>query len=189
MEHFNDTFNRQFIRTERFVDREQLSAGTIDSEAFHNAPSPLQRAGQCDPRRAHPSAASFVPRLPPRDLEVPARLPDHERVEFIRLIRYDRLLRVLTAEIELPPGVIHEYVTAVLHVRPLQLMVYDRGELLERLPFTDPRLNDGLSVPAVSACCTTRCRPRSNIKSSWTRRTTWDCTSLSPPVLSVAIPA
>lgn len=135
VEHFNDTFNRQFFRAERFVEREQLRARTLQFEAFHNGHHRYSALAGATPDEATRRAPGFVPRLPPRDLEIPDRLPENGRVEFIRLIRSDRRLRVLTAEIELPPGVIHEYVTAVLDVGPGQLTVYHRGELLERLPF------------------------------------------------------
>ena len=135
VEHFNDTFNRQFFRAERFADREHLAARTRQFEAFHNAHHRYSALAGATPDEATCRAATFTPRLPPSDLEIPARLPDRGRVEFIRLIRSDRRLHILTADIELPPGVIHEYVTAVLDVGSQCLAVYHRGELLEKRTF------------------------------------------------------
>jgi transposase len=135
VEHFNDTFNRQFFRAERFVDRVHLAARTRQFEAFHNARHRYSALAGATPDEATRRAIGFVPRLPPPDQEIPARLPDHGRVEFIRLIRSDRRLRLLTTEMELPPGVIHEYVTAVLDVGSQQLTVYHRGERLEQRLF------------------------------------------------------
>ncbi|MDE3100799.1 MAG: MBL fold metallo-hydrolase [Chloroflexota bacterium] len=49
------------------------------------------------------------------------------RIEFIRLIRSDRLLRLPGREIELPEAVVHKYVTATLDVARGELTVHHRG--------------------------------------------------------------
>lgn len=55
------------------------------------------------------------------------RLRWRGRIEFIRLIRLDRILRVLGRAIELAEAFVHEYVTTVLDVRRQELTVQHRG--------------------------------------------------------------
>lgn len=136
VEHFNDTFNRQFFRAERFTDLAHLAARTRAFEAFHNIHRRYTALGGLTPDEAE-RRSGFVPRLPP-DPEPAALLPLTGHVEFIRLIRSDRRLRILTAEIELPASVVHEYVTAVLDVGAQRLTVHHRGRLLCRLDFPLP---------------------------------------------------
>ena len=58
----------------------------------------------------------LLPRALPRGL-----------IEFVRLIRSDRTLKVLDARIEVPQVLIHRYVTATLHVRTQRLVVEAEG--------------------------------------------------------------
>ncbi len=53
--------------------------------------------------------------------------PRRGHVEFIRLIRSDRILHVLGRDLVLGGAFVHEYVTAVLDVREETLTVYHRG--------------------------------------------------------------
>jgi putative transposase len=136
VEHFNDTFNRQFFRAERFSDVAQLAARSRAFEAFHNAHHRYTALGGLTPDEAE-RRSGFVPRLVPDPEPTPLSALSGQ-VEFIRLIRSDRRLRILTAEIELPASVVHEYVTAVLDVGAQQLTVEHRGRLVCRLPFPLP---------------------------------------------------
>ena len=69
----------------------------------------------------------FRPRLADPAVSIPERTPRRGRVEFIRLIRSDRILRVLGREIVLDAAFVHEYVTATLDVRRQTLTVHHRG--------------------------------------------------------------
>lgn len=81
----------------------------------------------------------------PKDFRIPEELPRTGQVKFIRLIRSDRLLRIMGVKIELPEAFVHEYVTAVFDVRREQLTVIHRGRRVKR-------------VRSVSNECTMSCR-------------------------------
>ncbi len=134
VEHFNDTFDKHFFRTERFRDRTHLKARMRPFERFHNAHHRYSALGGATPdevtRRLH-----FRPRLLDPAYRIPARPPRRGTVEFIRLIRSDRLLRVMDARITLPEGLVYEYVTAVLDVGREELAVLHRSRHVETLPF------------------------------------------------------
>ncbi len=77
----------------------------------------------------------FRPRLLDPAYRIPARPPRRGKIEFIRLIRSDRLLRVMDARIGLPEGLVYEYVTAVLDVASEKLDVLHLGRHVKTLPF------------------------------------------------------
>lgn len=134
VEHFNDTFDKHFFRTERFRDRSHLRARMRPFERFHNAHhrySALQGATPDEVTRR----LGFRPRLLDSAYRMPARAPRRGKIEFIRLIRSDRLLRVMDARIELPEGLVYEYVTAVLDVGSEKLDVLHLGRHVKTLPF------------------------------------------------------
>jgi len=134
VEHFNDTFDKHFFRSERFRDRAHLRRRMRPFERFHNAHhrySALKGATPDEVTRR----LGFRPRLLDPAYRIPARPPRRGTVEFIRLIRSDRLLRVMDARIELPEGLVYEYVTAVLDVGREKLDVLHQGRHVKSLPF------------------------------------------------------
>jgi hypothetical protein len=54
------------------------------------------------------------------------------------VIQIDRLLHVLDERIVLGPDLVHEYVTAILHVRRGELEVVHAGRVVKRLDFALP---------------------------------------------------
>lgn len=134
VEHFNDTFDKHFFRTERFRDRTHLKARMRPFERFHNAHhrySALKGATPDEVTRR----LGFRPRLLDPAYRIPARPPRRGKIEFIRLIRSDRLLRVMDARIGLPERLVYEYVTAVLDVASEKLDVLHLGRHVKTLPF------------------------------------------------------
>ena len=95
-------------------------------ERFHDAHHRYAALKGATPAEAA-RRAGFRPRLPARAFEIPERLPRRGRIEFIRLIRSDRLLRVPGREIELPEAFVYEYVTATLDLAREELTVHHRG--------------------------------------------------------------
>ncbi len=132
--HFNDTFDKHFFRTERFRDRSHLKVRMRPFERFHNAHHRYSALKGATPdevaQRLH-----FRPRLLDPAYRIPARPPQRGQIEFIRLIRSDRVLRVMNARIELPEGLVYEYVTAVLDVGREKLDVLHLGRHVKTLPF------------------------------------------------------
>ncbi len=134
VEHANDTFDKRFFRSERFSGLRHLLDRLRRFEPFHNAHHRYAALKGATPDEVT-ARLGFVPRRPPKDFEIPEELPRKGAVEFIRLIRSDRLLRIMGAKVELPEALVHEYVTAVLDVRGEQLDVIHRGRRVKRVRF------------------------------------------------------
>lgn len=107
IEHFNDTFDKRFFRQERFAGRDQR-AGAF--ERFHNA----QHRYRATDGRGPDEAAPTPRRDPLPAAQIPAGWPARGRVEFIRFIRSDHKLRVLSRTIAVPDTSAYQYLTAVL---------------------------------------------------------------------------
>lgn len=127
VEHFNDVFDKRFFRTERFRDPTHLAERAAAFEAFHNTHhrySALKGATPVEWERrlgfvGEPLDAGFQP---------PSTLPRRGQVEFIRLIRSDRVLKLLAGSTLLvPEDLIHRYVTATLHARTERLVIACEG--------------------------------------------------------------
>jgi len=110
IEHFNDTFDKRFFRQERFSGRAQLIDRAGAFERFHNA----QHRYRATAGRA-PDETTPAPRRDPLATEeIPAGWPADGCVEFIRFIRSDHKLRVLSRAIAVPDTSAYQYLTAVL---------------------------------------------------------------------------
>jgi putative transposase len=135
IEHFNDTFDKQFFRAERFTGRAHLKRRARAFEAFHNSHHRYSILKGATPDEFE-RAIAFEPRLPDHDFELPTALPRRGLIEFVRLIRSDRLLKILGSKIEMPQMLVHRYVTATLHVRTQRLVMEAEGHSWRKeLPF------------------------------------------------------
>ncbi|MDE3102803.1 MAG: integrase core domain-containing protein [Chloroflexota bacterium] len=130
IEHFNDTFDKRFFRTERFRDVRHLATQLRRFEGFHNTHHRYAAIGRATPAE-FAAKAGFTPRVLEPDFRIPERLPRRGRVEFIRLVRSDRILSVLGEQITLGADQVHEYVTAILHVRRGELEVVHGGKTVK----------------------------------------------------------
>lgn len=135
VEHFNDTFDKQFFRAERFSSRTHLKRRARAFERFHNSHHRYSILKGATPDELQ-HALGFEPRLPDEEFELPTALPRRGLIEFVRLIRSDRALKVLGSKIELPQVLVHRYVTATLHVRTQRLVIEAEGHSWRKeLPF------------------------------------------------------
>jgi hypothetical protein len=137
IEHFNDTFDKRFFRTERFAGIEHLTDRAGAFERFHNAQHRYSATGGLTPGET----AAREPRAPRPLAELPGDWPETGKVEFIRFIRSDHKLRLLGRAIRVPDGNAYQYVTATLDLALAAeehnlLIANDQGELLTsaRLP-------------------------------------------------------
>ncbi len=133
VEHFNDTFDKRFFRSERFGSRAELSARASEFERFHNENHRYRATGRRTPAEAIGHSA---PRKPTPLAEVPAGWPEQGKVEFIRFIRSDSKLRLLRRQITVPDRLVYRYVTATLDlsipVAEGNLLIHRQGELVAR---------------------------------------------------------
>jgi len=138
IEHFNDTFDKRFFRQERFSGIEHLAERAGAFERFHNAQHRYSATGGDAPDETPTKSKRRVPLALE---ELPAGWPEQGKVEFIRFIRSDHKLRLLSRAFPMPHGSAYQYVTATLdlaladHKHNL-LITNDQGELLTtaRLP-------------------------------------------------------
>lgn len=134
VEHFNDVFDKRFFRTERFRDFDHLAARAAAFEIFHNARHRYSALKGATPDEwGH--RLDYVPHRLDPTIELPNSLPRRGRVEFIRLIRSDRLARILGAKVLFPAELVHRYLTATLHVPDRRLVITDREGLHLEIPF------------------------------------------------------
>jgi hypothetical protein len=135
VEHFNHTFDKQFFRTERFPTPEQVAARYAEYTAFHNARHRYSALGGLTPEQAE-ARAGFTPTWPNPDRAVPRRLAELAgHVEFIRLIRSDAILRIMSHDFRMPDELVYNYATASLDTAAQQLSVYHHGVAVTTFPY------------------------------------------------------
>ncbi|MFA5788082.1 MAG: hypothetical protein WDA71_14055 [Actinomycetota bacterium] len=120
IEHFNDVFDKRFFRTERFSDLAHLERRACAFEAFHNSHHRYSVLGGATAQEWE-RKLGFTPKLLDPSFTPPQDLPRRGQIEFVRLIRSDRVLKVLGSKIEVPGELVHRYVIATLHVRAQRL--------------------------------------------------------------------
>lgn len=134
VEHYNNTFDKKFFRTERFAGITQLIDRYAAFEDFHNATHRYSALKGATPDQAH-ARAGLCPRLPAA-IDAPTSFAGLAgTVEYIRLIRSNRQLRVLDHTFTMPEAVVYEYVTATLVVEDRELVVTHHDHEISRHPF------------------------------------------------------
>lgn len=126
IEHFNDVFDKRFFRAQHFADLDHLREQARTFEGFHNSHHRYRALKGATPEERE-RKQGFTPRLLDPALSPPTELPRRGLVEFVRLIRSDRLLKVLDTKITLPEELVHRYVTAALHLRTRRLVIEGHG--------------------------------------------------------------
>ena len=138
IEHFNDTFDKRFFRTERFTGVEHLAERASAFERFHNAQHRYTATGG----RAPDESTAANKRTPAALEQLPAGWPEQGKVQFIRFIRSDHKLRLLGRAIPMPDGSAYQYVTATLDLAlpggHNLLITSDQGELLTTAKLSIP---------------------------------------------------
>jgi putative transposase len=121
VEHFNDVFDKRFFRTEQFHGLHHLAQRAQVFEDFHNAHTATRPCTSATPAEWE-ARWPWTPRLPDPTFTPPTTLPRRGQIDFVRLIRSDRLLKILGAKLPVPETLVHRYVTATLHVRRQRLV-------------------------------------------------------------------
>ncbi|MEJ7583961.1 MAG: integrase core domain-containing protein [Acidimicrobiales bacterium] len=127
VEHFNDTWDKSFFRTEVFTGLEHLRAENHEFIAFHNEHHRYSAHGRTTPnqiwqgRLRNPLSSAYQP---------PTRLPAQGRIEVIRYIRSNRRIDLFGKRI-LAEDQTHQYVTAIIKVRARKIIVVTlTGEII-----------------------------------------------------------
>lgn len=133
VEHFNEVFDKRFFRTERFRDLRHLVRRAREFEAFHNAHHRYSALKGATPEEWE-RRLGFIPTLLDPFVEVPTELPRRGVAEFVRLVRSDRIVRILGATVAVSTDFVHRYLTATLYLRTKRLVIDCQGTRLE-IPF------------------------------------------------------
>lgn len=128
VEHFNDTWDKSFFRTEVFTSLEHLRVENHEFIAFHNEHHRYSAHGGTTPnqiwegRLRNPLAAAYQP---------PTRLPAQGRIEVVRYIRSNRRIDLFGKRIHVAEDQTHQYVTAIIKVRARKVIVVTlNGEII-----------------------------------------------------------
>jgi putative transposase len=121
VEHFNDVFDKRFFRTEQFHGLDHLARRAQVFEDFHNAHHRYSALHGATPAEWE-ARWQWTPRLLDPTFTPPTALPRRGQIDFVRLIRSDRLLKILGVKLPVPETLVHRYVTATLHVRRQRLV-------------------------------------------------------------------
>ncbi|MBI4400515.1 MAG: DDE-type integrase/transposase/recombinase [Nitrospirae bacterium] len=130
VERFNDVYDKLFFRSQRFRDREHLTAELARVEPFHNTPHRYAKLGQRVPWAVH--TAIRRRRLPQRFTLHRRQLPFRDgRVSFVRLTDAQGRVRFFSESFLVDPTLVHEYVTGTIFTRTGLLNFTYQGRLLK----------------------------------------------------------
>lgn len=129
VERFQDVFQQQFFRAERFASFHDLAGSARIFEPFHNAQHRYSALKGRTPDEAF-AAAKVLVAYPPKRFKLPETLPRRGHIEVVRLVRSDQILNLFGQRIPMPEQTVHQYVVATISVRARRLVVTHRGELI-----------------------------------------------------------
>jgi len=128
VEHFNDTWDKSFFRTEVFTSLDHLRVENHEFIAFHNEHHRYSVHGGTTPnqiwdgRLRSPLSTGYQP---------PKRLPAQGRIEVVRYIRSNRRVELFGKRITVAEDQTHQYVTAIIKVRARKVIVVTlAGEII-----------------------------------------------------------
>lgn len=133
IEHFNDTWDKSFFRTEIFNGLEHLRVENKAFIAFHNQHHRYSIHSGATPNQMwHGETRNPLPdRWQP-----PTRLPAKGRIEVIRFIRSNRRVNLFGKQIIVAEDQTYQYVTAIIKVRARKLIIVTLdGEIIHNSDF------------------------------------------------------
>ena len=133
VEHFNDTWDKSFFRTETFTGLAHLRGENAAFIAFHNQHHRYSIHGGATPNQMWDGRL----RNPlPNHYAVPTQLPDQGRIEVIRFIRSNRRVELFGKRVIVAEDQTHQYVTAIIKVRDRKLIIVTLdGEIIHNGDF------------------------------------------------------
>lgn len=120
VEHFNDTWDKSFFRTETFTGFDHLRAENDAFIAFHNEHHRYSIHSGATPNQMRDGRL----RNPlPDPYTAPRRLPSKGRIEVVRFVRSNRRVDLFGKRVLLAENQTHQYVTAIIKVRARKLVI------------------------------------------------------------------
>ncbi len=133
VEHFNDTWDKSFFRTETFTSLDHLPAENHEFIAFHNQHHRYSIHSGATPnqmwngRTRQPLATGYT---------APTRLPAQGRIEVVRFIRSNRRVELFGKHVIVDEDQTHQYVTAIIKVRANKVIIVTLdGEIIHHSDF------------------------------------------------------
>jgi transposase len=133
IEHFNDTWDKSFFRTEIFTGIDHLRAENDTFIEFHNEHHRYSIHSGATPNQIwHDKARNPLPER----YTAPTKLPAKGRIEVIRFIRSNRRVELFGKRVTVAEDQTHQYVTAIIKVRARELIVVTLdGEIIHHSDF------------------------------------------------------
>ena len=126
IEHFNDTYDKRFFRTQKFSSFNELKEQSPVFEDFHNMNHCYSVLGGKTPQQAL-ERSSIQPQYLEQDFKLLDKIPmpDDGYIHLIRFIRSDLKLNIFSEKFTVPKALMYQYVRATIfldyHVMKLYL--------------------------------------------------------------------
>jgi len=138
IEHFNDTWDKSFFRTEVFTGLDHLRVENGAFIEFHNTHHRYSAHQGASP---HQIWEGRLRHLLPAGYVVPTTLPARGRIEVVRYVRSNRRVDLFGKRIEVAADQTHQYVTAIIKVRLKKIIIVTiNGEIIHDGPFNLSRV-------------------------------------------------
>ena len=142
VEHFNDTFEQKFFRTEKFRSYQHLTTSLKQFITFHNTNHIYSANGGKTSQQVLQS--EFIqPNKLPLDYRLPERLniPDEGYIHLIRFIRSDLNLNIWGEVFPMPKELMYQYVRATIYTEFHLLNVFWEDQLVAQFEYKLPTFN------------------------------------------------
>ena len=142
IEHFNDTFEKKFFRTEKFMSYQHLATSLKQFLTFHNTNHIYSANGGKTSQQVLQS--EFIqPNKLPLNYHLPERLniPDEGYIHLIRFIRSDLNLNIWGEVFPMPKELMYQYVRATIYTEFHLLNVFWEDQLVAQFEYKLPTFN------------------------------------------------
>jgi len=134
VERFNDTYDKSFLRAQRFGSLVHLRCELRAFERFHNENHRYAKLGQRTPQAVHARKSRRVP--PDRvDLSHVRKTWKDGRISFARLTDSRGTVRFFTERFLVEPTLVHEYVVGTISTKDNRLRFYHQGRCVKTIVY------------------------------------------------------
>ena len=134
IERFNDTFDKNFFRRQRFPSLEILAKEERVFEQFHNQHHRYAKLGQRTPDAVHLRRRTTT-RVNSLDLSRVCRSWKDGRISFVRLTDHHGTVRFFTERFVVDPTLVHEYITGTISTNDNRLRFSHHGRCLKTIHY------------------------------------------------------
>lgn len=142
IEHFNDTFDQKFYRTEKFKNYEHLQSSLKNFLKFHNANHIYSANGGKSPQQVLESEPIKSIKLTP-EYVLPNNLsiPDEGYIHLIRFVRSNLKLNIWGEMFPLSKELMYQYVKATIYTEFHLLNIFLNNKIVAQFEYKLPNFN------------------------------------------------